>query len=511
MTAIANQKGLASPVHRTLWALCSQYANLALNIISGLVLIPFYLKSIDVPTYGAWLATGEILAWLTMVDPGLGSSVQQRVGLAFGANERDRTGAYAAAGLVAMTALGVVVSLLGIVLSTRAISWLRIPETVSQAALTNAFLVAVAGTFLTLLAYGPGAVCAGLQRVKWLGILNVSATIIGMATTVVMLLRGAGLMALAFGSVARGICHLAGCTSILVYSLRECEIRLKFRRWAFRELLGLSAYSYLSQLAGLLRSRSDSLLLTRFLGPTVAAQYALTRRLPALAFTVAERPSFSLMPALSQAAGTSDRSQIQRLIFPLLMGTLWLTGLCALLLISLNEAFVSIWVGKGLSAGPTVCFWLSLFIVLQVPTEVMVNVSMALGRFRETSLAVLAEAIVYGVALLIGIHFYGAAGAVLALWIGKVAVASWYFPRLWYRERLLDLGHGLKLLREFSLSAGIILGGWIAARGHVPTTWLGLVCSASLLTAGYSFLLFAGSSEFRGMLRRVLGRAGVLR
>jgi len=499
-------KRSSSPAGRTLWLLSSQYVNLALNIVSGLVLIPFYLKSIDVPTYGAWLATGELLAWLTMVDPGLGAAVQQRVALAFGAEQRERAGAFAAAGIVSMTALGVVVALLGAVFSSRLVDWLRIPASVSHVALTQAFLVAVAGTFLMLWAYGPAAVCAGLQRVKGLGILNVVATILGMVTTIVFLLQGSGLMALALGSITRGICQLVGCMSIMLYALRQSGIKLTFRRWALRELLGLSAYSYLSQLAGLLRNRSDSLLLTRALGPTVSAQYALTRRLPGLGFTVAERPSFSFMPALSEAAGRSDVSQLRRLISPLLMGTIWLTGLSALLVLSLNEAFVTVWVGHKLSAGPSVSFWISAFLLIQVPTEVLVNVSMALGRFRETSLALLVEAVVYVVALAVGVHFYGALGAAIALWVGKLAVSVWYFPRLWYREGLLGGDDWLKLLREFALSVGIVAMLWLVARSHIPTSWRGLVASASLLTIAYGSLVLAASKEFRALSRRIVQR-----
>src|SRR3989339_1806950 len=71
----------------TQWNLFFHYISIALSIVSGVVLVPFYLKYIPIDLYGAWLAPGTILVWLTTIDPGLSTILQQRVGMAYGKND----------------------------------------------------------------------------------------------------------------------------------------------------------------------------------------------------------------------------------------------------------------------------------------------------------------------------------------------------------------------------------------------------------------------------------------
>ena len=55
-------------------------------------MVPLYLKYIPVELYGAWLATGNIVNWLLVVDPGISTVVMQRVGKSYGADDRSEVG-----------------------------------------------------------------------------------------------------------------------------------------------------------------------------------------------------------------------------------------------------------------------------------------------------------------------------------------------------------------------------------------------------------------------------------
>ena len=60
------------------------YNAVVLVIVQGILLVPLYLRSIPVATYGAWLATGSILSWIDLVDPGLSDVLRQRVAYTYG-------------------------------------------------------------------------------------------------------------------------------------------------------------------------------------------------------------------------------------------------------------------------------------------------------------------------------------------------------------------------------------------------------------------------------------------
>ena len=84
-----NQLSLPSRRKKTQWHLFFQYSAIILGIVSGIILIPLYLKFIPLDLYGAWLATGNILAWITIIDPGLSSVMQQKIAVAFGSKKKD--------------------------------------------------------------------------------------------------------------------------------------------------------------------------------------------------------------------------------------------------------------------------------------------------------------------------------------------------------------------------------------------------------------------------------------
>src|SRR3989339_378218 len=75
---------MRSRTRATKWNLFFHYASIGLMMISGVILVPLYLKFISIGLYGAWLATGNVLMWLTALDPGLSTVIQQRVGAAYG-------------------------------------------------------------------------------------------------------------------------------------------------------------------------------------------------------------------------------------------------------------------------------------------------------------------------------------------------------------------------------------------------------------------------------------------
>lgn len=75
----------------TLANLISQYMSLGLAVVN-IVLIPFYLKYIDVKLYGAWLASGNIINWLTILDPGLNDLLRQQVAKFYGQQDNDMLG-----------------------------------------------------------------------------------------------------------------------------------------------------------------------------------------------------------------------------------------------------------------------------------------------------------------------------------------------------------------------------------------------------------------------------------
>ena len=65
-----------------LWNLVLQYSTVALMLIQGVVLIPVYLRFLGSAEFGVWLVTSGVATWLSIVDPGLSTLIQQRISFA---------------------------------------------------------------------------------------------------------------------------------------------------------------------------------------------------------------------------------------------------------------------------------------------------------------------------------------------------------------------------------------------------------------------------------------------
>ncbi|MBD3868442.1 MAG: hypothetical protein IFK94_10000, partial [Acidobacteria bacterium] len=96
----------------TVWNLIFNYGALALTIVRNLLLVPVYLKYVDLELYGAWLATGAALAQMIVSEFGFMGVVVQRTGAAYGARDYKRLGAVIGTsrivvGLLAGTLVGI--------------------------------------------------------------------------------------------------------------------------------------------------------------------------------------------------------------------------------------------------------------------------------------------------------------------------------------------------------------------------------------------------------------------
>ena len=52
--------------------------------------MPLYLRFIPIDIYSIWLATGNLLAWISTLDPGLTLVLQQQVADAYGKRDKNK-------------------------------------------------------------------------------------------------------------------------------------------------------------------------------------------------------------------------------------------------------------------------------------------------------------------------------------------------------------------------------------------------------------------------------------
>ena len=121
--------------------------------IQGLLLVPLYLNYIPIEIYGAWLASGNILAWISTIDPGLTIVMQQQVSTYYGKVELEQVGKIIASGLMLSSVVLILALSFGFFSSYFLIDILNLSSDIDNSIILEAFIYAFIGASLMLFSF----------------------------------------------------------------------------------------------------------------------------------------------------------------------------------------------------------------------------------------------------------------------------------------------------------------------------------------------------------------------
>lgn len=362
------------------------YLQTACVTLVGLWLAPFLIGRLGQEHYGLWLVGMQVLGYLALLDFGIIALLPREVAHATGTGRGDLT----APAAVFRTASGLVRWQLPLVLLAAAVAWLALPRTWADVSgpLGLAFLVFAALFPFRLYQ----AALQGLQDLRYLGGLQFAAWAFGTLVTVVLVLGGAGLFSLAIGwAIGQGIL-VGGARLRLLRRFPELLTRAQSAMSGMaRSYLGNSFWVSLSQVAQVLLSGSDLLILGWLVGPAALVPYACTTK---LVLVLANQPGLlvnAALPAVSEARGRGDTQRLIAIASAISQATLVLSGLIACAVLIANSWFVSWWVGPGLYAGLRVTGMAAAVMVLRHLNVTFAKVLFGLGMQRATSLVGIAD------------------------------------------------------------------------------------------------------------------------
>jgi O-antigen/teichoic acid export membrane protein len=475
-------------------------------MVSGIVLVPLYLRYIPLDIYGAWLATGNILAWLMVIDPGLSSVLMQRAGVAYGKGDKAELNSLLTGGVLLSGAISLLLLVAGFISSSFLIGWLNLGTTIDGDLVEQAFMIAVVGSALMIFSYGLTAFNQGMQSSLGIGLVFVITMVASLALTVVLLYKGVGLLALPIGLVVRGVGLTVGNAGYLLWRYIGERTRYHFSTQGVATLAKLLSYVFLGRGAGVIATNMDAFVLTRYLGPEIAPVFVLTRKAPDMSRMFLERPATAFMPAVSHLVGAGELGRARAVLLRLMRMILWLMGLIAAGFIVFNRDFVSLWVGPKLFAGGTINLFSVLTLVIMVLVNALSNLCFSLGNIKGNSIASLAQGLLSVPLMVLGARYWGMLGVAVAPLLAMLGVSAWYYPHAFSRLLKLEWPDVLALVREAAavvVAATVATGTlfWITA-----TTWPIFVLAVGAFGAVYLTVLGGISKAFRAEVAGVLKR-----
>ena len=482
----------------TLWNLFFQGVTVVFALTSGLVMVPLYVKSIPLDIYGAWLASGNLLAWVALVDPGVSALVQQRCSQHFGKGEYEKLGEVLAVGLIATAVVILPLGLIGVTVGFGLAPLLGVTDSVISSGLGRAYFLALSGALLVMVSHTLASFNQGLQSAIGSGLANSLAWGASLLVTAWLLLSGAGVVSLGWGAVTLGGLRTLANLAYLLIRWPELGTRLRADWPALRSFGGPLRETMIARLTGAMMNNSEGYILTRLFGPESAASFLLFKRGPDTGRLLLERPTMALLPSLGNLAGSRDEAALIAVMKRLSRALLWLAGLFVVEFVAQLDAFVWLWVGERFVFGMPSALIVVLAVVIGATLTNVYCLVYTLGNVRRGSrlltwCGVFSLVVGLGCALLWGPLGY----------VGGVAVTSAVFLLAGFEpllRRTLSAGGGLKRLLELrelgavGLTIAAALGLGLNLR---PTTWHAFAMDVSLIAISYLGLLFALSGHAR--------------
>lgn len=475
-------------------------------MVSGVLLVPLYLRFIPLDLYGAWIASGNILVWLSFLDPGLTGVLQQRVGSAYGKQDYQAIRELLGVGLFLTGIISISIIAIGFVFAHYLPWLLDLPSTVDASVIVQAFSLTVIGTSLMLFSFSISAINQGLQSSLGFGLISNVVVALSFVLIIILLYKGFGLLAIAIGLIFRGVCHTLGQGVYLLWRLTDEKIGFSFSFSSIAALMKLLSYTLLGRVSGIIANNVDLLIVARFLGPETVAVLSLTRKVPRLSREFVNQPSVAFMPAVSHVTGSGEIDKARDALTRLVRMMLWMLCLLAGGLIALNDDFVRLWVGPHLFAGKTINLILCGTFLFTVAAASLRNICFALGNIKGSSVASLAQSLLFIPLVIYGTKYFGLLGTVLAPLIAVLAVSAWYYPRSFFKLLALSSRKRKQIMVECVSTLLVVVPLTLGFFWLHPKGWLQFIGSVAVFCFLYAGLLSLVSKDFRAEIRRIIQR-----
>lgn len=488
----------------------SSYGRDMVDTIAFLVMIPFIIKTLGNEGFGLWSLIWSFLAIFELADFGFAASVIKYVADARGKQDNERLKKIVSTLFWIYVFLGslVVAGIFSSLLFFNKI--FQIPA--DQALLANTVLLILGVRSALYLPLGMfRGVLVGYQKMMVANIYKALANILYLLAVLVFLSISPDIRVLAWVNTVTGLIpmfammiHVKRIAPYLSISPRY------FERNFVRELTSFSLYFSLIQMAGMIASRADALIIKLFLPLEMVGIYSIGMRLSEKATLFCSHLTRALTPVFAELHGSDDKSSAKATLF---LGTKITIAFSTPLLLGLAllaEPLILAWTGPDYRAATPVCQWLVGAAMLGIAHGNSVNLLSMGGYQKFTAICIFAGQILNILLSLLAIKPLGITGVAMAtfmatgpIYIGLIQVRACKIHNIsiwsFYRATLAP-----------SIIPAIIMSAFfgLVLQFHVLTNLLevAILESLGILVFGAFFWIIGFRSTERAYLKDKIGK-----
>jgi O-antigen/teichoic acid export membrane protein len=391
-----------------------RYVTLGLEMVVGLVMLPFNANHLGASEYGLWMLAASIVAYFPVLDLGLGSAMERAV--ARYRAERDPEAinevastlvfVFAATGLLAMLVVAGVAWNIG-----------RVFTLPPAQAYTGRILMMMIGAQVAIgLPFAIfGGVVNGFQRTYLNAIVGGCVSLAVVSVNIAVLWTGGGLVELVGCMTATRLLGYVAyrLNAYRVFPLLRIRLSL-FRRSRLRELTGFGAWMMVQAAACKVNYGSDVVVIGAFLTTGSVAVWTVAQRLADAVLQVTNQLNYVLFPIVV-GADTSRRND--RLAEVLVQGTrlslatiLPVAGALALL----ADAVVLGWTGPRYASAAIIVKILAMVVLVRVGSWTANTVLLGAGSHQLVAVSNSITAAINIALSVLFIRWWGLPGVAIA-------------------------------------------------------------------------------------------------
>jgi O-antigen/teichoic acid export membrane protein len=442
------------------------YSNIIFNLITGVFLVPFYLRKIPLDAYGSFLAAVAIATLIGLLEFGLSMVLTQRLARSYARSEWSDFRQLTHNGLVAATLLASVTCLITLTLAP----WVPdITKTVAThtSDLRSAFLLlgfaAASNIYLNLF----GSIFQAMLKAGTLGAINLISALIGILTVAFGFTLYGTLTSIAAGTIVR----VGGATVLLtgaaLFTLWKGELlpqRVPIKEAA--KLLRACVPIFIGGVAKSVAENTQNLLLANAVSPSAIAVLALTQKALQVCNMVLAPIGSSIYSNLTQIKEKTDALYFSSLLGISIRGHFLASVLLVATALTFNEPFVTLWVGADKFGGLELSLLQGVAMLIVTRFSFFSFLIYSTGEFKKPLILETSYSLTKIVLILSLIHPLGLYAIPLA-----DILAGFVFLYILCNRQIAP--H----VRTSSFGSGLYLNGWIEFAivitfGHAAMIWI---------------------------------------
>lgn len=320
------------------------------NAVVAFLLVPFFIGRLGETGNGVWVLIGSVFRYRILLGMGLNSAINRRIPMYLAKDDEDGIRRTISTALFFFTIIALVLAALTFVLMVKVGDWFpKIPDEMVGTARGLVVVVGLGFAVSTPLQLTT-AVLSGLQRYDMVSIVTLVVLTIRTAITVVLLLRGYGLITLGliYGIseiVARGMQHILARRLLPVgyASWRNVD------RGLLKEMLFYGMNTFLYAMGAILIARASETIIGIFFPPAQLTLYAAAAAGVLILSEFLQAFTAAIKPAVSDLDTRDDHTRVKLIAFLTQKYSLLVLIPAAAFLIVMGQEFLTIWVGHKFS------------------------------------------------------------------------------------------------------------------------------------------------------------------